>query len=113
VRTDPVVVPAPSLDQDLRLAQAVKDLAVEQLVPELAVERLAVAVLPRAARLDEQGPDAEPPQPFADRAGDELGAVVGADVLRQAPRDEQLGQDLEGLVRAEPAARPGSPGTRG
>ena len=35
MRADRVVVLAPSLDQDLRLAQAVEDLPVEQLVPEL------------------------------------------------------------------------------
>lgn len=41
-----VVVAAPSLDDDLRLGEAVKDLTVEQLIAELGVEALTVAVLP-------------------------------------------------------------------
>src|SRR3712207_5599954 len=35
MRPDGVVVPAPGLDQDLRLLQAVEDLPIQQLVPEL------------------------------------------------------------------------------
>ena len=44
---DGVVVPAPSLDDDLGLLEGVEDLAVEQLVPELTsvtpIERIASA----------------------------------------------------------------------
>jgi len=47
-----VVLPAPAFDHYPCLLQAVEDLAVEQLVPERAVEALAVAVLPKASRLD-------------------------------------------------------------
>jgi hypothetical protein len=43
---DSVVVSAPLLDEDLRLAERVKDLTVEQFVPEACVEALDVAVLP-------------------------------------------------------------------
>jgi hypothetical protein len=42
-------VPPPSLDQHLRLAQAVEDLPIQQLVPELAVERLGSALTARGA----------------------------------------------------------------
>ena len=65
-----------------------------------------MAALKGAARLDEQGPDPEPPQPCAHRAGHELGAVVGAEVFRRAVAHEQLGQDLEDLLRAEPPPDP-------
>jgi len=52
VGTHAVVVTPPGLDQDLGLDQAEEDLAVEQLIAQLAVEAFAVAVFPRAARLD-------------------------------------------------------------
>ena len=47
VRSNGVVVPAPSLDDDLGLQERGEDLAVEQLVPELTsvtpIERIASA----------------------------------------------------------------------
>ena len=48
MRPHRIVVPAPLLDQHLRLGQAVEHLRVEQLVPELAVEAFHIAVFPRA-----------------------------------------------------------------
>ena len=48
-----IVVPSPLLDQNLGLLQRVEKFAVEQLVPEPAVERFHVAVLPRAAWLED------------------------------------------------------------
>jgi hypothetical protein len=38
MRPDGIVMPAPALDDDLRLAKSVEDLAVEQLVPEPGIE---------------------------------------------------------------------------
>jgi hypothetical protein len=46
VRSDGAVMAAPSLDQDLGLAQCLEDLAVQQLVAETGVEALTVSVLP-------------------------------------------------------------------
>src|SRR3712207_2654118 len=106
MRPDGVVVPAPGLEQDLRLLQAAEDLPVQQLVAELALEALAVAVLPGAPGLDEPGPDPEPPRPCSDRLGHGLGTVVRADVLGWAVAHGQLGQDLEGLLRVEPPPDP-------
>src|SRR4028118_812715 len=90
VRADLVVVTPPALDHDLGLAQAVKDLAVEQLVAEPGVEALHVPVLPRAARGDVGGPGTDRRDPFLDRLGRALGAVVGADVARHAAQDEEI-----------------------
>src|SRR4051794_959434 len=81
VRPDLVVGVSPSLDQHRCLLQAVEDLEVQQLVSELAVEAFAVAVSPGTARLDEERRHAAAPEPLANRRGDELGAVVGADVV--------------------------------
>jgi hypothetical protein len=58
-----VVLTPPLFDQDLCLLERVEELAVQEFVAQLAVEGFDGAVLPTAARFDEQG-------------GDELGAVV-------------------------------------
>ncbi len=50
-----VVLPAPTLDDDLRFPERVEDFSVQQLVPKLAVEGLDVSVLPGATRFDEKG----------------------------------------------------------
>jgi hypothetical protein len=71
-----IVVPTPGLDDDPRLGEAVEDFPVEQFVAKLRVEALAVAVLPRAARLDERGPGADGGDPVPHRFGDELGAIA-------------------------------------
>lgn len=55
MRPDGIVMPAPALDDDLRLAESVEDLAVEQLVPEPGIEALDIAILPRAAWSDVGG----------------------------------------------------------
>src|SRR5262249_14438701 len=75
-----VVRPLPLLAQHLRLQRAGELLDVEQLVAHLAVERLAVAVLPRRPRLDVQRLQPRLGHPRPDRPGDELRAVVAADV---------------------------------
>src|SRR3954451_3722925 len=97
MRAHLVVVPSPALDHDLGLAQAVEDLAIEQLVAEPGVEALDEAVLPGAAWDDVGGLGTHRRDPCLDRLGDELGAVVGADVARHAAQDEQIGQALSGI----------------
>jgi hypothetical protein len=69
-------MPPPGLDQDLGFGQAEEDLAIEQFVPQLAVEALAVAVFPRAARLDIGCLGADGGDPFTQGLGDELRTVI-------------------------------------
>ena len=88
-------MPAPALDDDLRLAESVEDLAVEQLVAQPSIEALDKAILPRAAWSDVGGLGSDRRDPLLDGLGDELRAVVGADVLRNAAQDEQVGQDVD------------------
>src|SRR3954466_3051847 len=83
-RSDRVVVTTPALDDDLRLAKAVEDLAIEQLAPAPCVDRLDVPVLPRAARSDVGGLGSDRRDPLLDGLGDELRALIGADVARHA-----------------------------
>ena len=74
--TDLVVLPSPSLDQDLGLLERVEDLSVQELVAKLPVERLDVAVLPWTPALDEERPDIHSLQPISHSLGREFGAVV-------------------------------------
>src|SRR3954467_2097492 len=92
----------------LRLAQGVEDLAIEQFVPEPGIEALDVAVLPRASRSDVGGLASDRRDPLLDGLGDELRAVVGADVARHAAQDGQVGEhvdDVDGLELASDADR--------
>ena len=68
----PVVMPSPSLDQDLGFSQRIEDLPVQELVSELPVERLHIPVLPRTPRLDEERLHSHPLEPLPHRL-DELG----------------------------------------
>ena len=75
-----VVREAPLLAEYLRLEQRLEALTVEALVPELALKRLDGAILPGAARLDEERLQGHALEPVRHRLGGELGAVVRADV---------------------------------
>ena len=56
MRTDPILVLPPCLDDDLRIAHGVEDLAVRELVPLFPVEALVVAVRPTIDPLDRSRP---------------------------------------------------------
>src|SRR5947208_3390441 len=99
MRPDGVVVPSPTLDDDLGLAQHVEDLAVEQLVAQARIEALDEAVLPWTARGDVGGLCADGADPILHGLGDKLRAVVGTDVLGNPA--QQLG-DLAIAVAAIP-----------
>ncbi len=78
-----------------RLGQVGKLLAVHQLVAQPAEERFGIAVLPGTARLDVQHLQARSLAMSADRLGDELGAVVAANVPRHAAHQEQIRQHID------------------
>ncbi len=102
MRPDPVVVIAPPACDAPDLLEAVEDFAIEQFVAQGGIEAFDIAILPWAAGLDIEGRDAEPPEPVAHRMGDELGTVVGPDMLRWPMFDEQIGEDINDIVRPEP-----------
>ena len=79
-----VVVDAEVLDDDAGLCQGPQLLAIEALIPEAAVERFHEPVLLRAGRFDVDRPDFLIRQPLLEFLGDELRAVVGADIFRSA-----------------------------
>src|SRR3954462_12486149 len=95
MRANRIVVTAPALDDDLRLAQRVEDLAIEQFVAQARIEALDKAVLPWAARRDVGGLRADAADPLLHRFGNELRAIVGTDVLRDATQNEQIGKHID------------------
>jgi hypothetical protein len=76
---------SPVFDDDLRLLERVEDFAVEQFVTELRVEAFAIAVFPWASRHDVGGFGTDCCDPLPECFGDELRAVVGTNVRRDAP----------------------------
>lgn len=60
MRTDLTILPSPPFHKHFGFRQRVEDLRAEEFVPQLPVERFDVPVLPQAARLDVQRPDARP-----------------------------------------------------
>ena len=77
-----VVLAAPAFDEDLGLGQGGEDLRIETLVAQRAVEGFPIAVLPGAARLDDEWRHAEELEPAPDSLGRTLGAVGGAEAGR-------------------------------
>jgi len=71
-----VVMLPPVFDYDLRLFQCVEDFAVEQLVAQLSIEAFAIAILPRASRLDVGSVGSDGCNPFSESNGDELRTVI-------------------------------------
>ena len=80
----------PGFDENLGLLQGVEDLSVQELVAQPRVETLDVTIFPRRTRLDTGGPGANRGDPSPHGLGDELRAVVEADVGRNPAQDEQM-----------------------
>ena len=103
MRAKRVEVLAPPFDQGFGFLHRIEDFAGKQLVSELGVEALAVAVLPRAARLDVKRLDAEPRQPFPQRRLDKFRAVIGPNVIRRTMCEEQISKHLQNNSRVKPS----------
>jgi len=103
VRADGVVLLSPALDDHFGLSPAPEPVEGEAFVAELAVEALVGAVLPGFAGGDVGGLDALIGEPGQDGPGDELGPVVGADVLRGAVQADETRQDVDDPSRADAA----------
>jgi hypothetical protein len=95
VRTDRIVVPTPAFDDDPSLGERVEDLPVQQLVAKPGVEGFYEAILPRAPGHDVGGLRPNASNPLLHCLGDELGAVIGTDMARDATKDEQTRQNID------------------
>src|SRR5260370_26667808 len=89
---DVVVVAPPLLDADFGFDAIPKPLQAQVLVAEFPVERFVGAILPRLPRVDECGLDLCRLEPAKNRGRDELGAIVGAQVLWRAVHADELQQ---------------------
>ena len=103
---DGVVVAPPGFDENLRRLHGVEDLSVQEFVAQPRVEALDISILPGRTRLDEGGPGAVRGDLLPDSPGDELRAVVGADIGRDAAQDEQVGQDIDDVNGGKLPANP-------
>ena len=92
VRSMVIVVSSPRGGQYLRFLYTGEDLTVKQFISELTIEAFDIAILPWAARLDQQRLHAQPGEPGSHRPGHELRSVVRADVFRNAMLQHQLCQ---------------------
>ena len=106
MRSDRVVVLSPLLDDSLCLLQAVEDFTVQQLIAQFPVEGLTVAILPGAAWFDEQGLGSNLGQPVAHDLRRHLGAIVGSDVLGDAPHEHGVGHCLKHAEAVDAARYP-------
>src|SRR5258708_323719 len=103
MRASLVVVAAAGFDDGLGLGAREEPFHAQALVAELAVEALTDAVLPWLARVDQGGLDALVDDPLQQRAGDELRAVVGAQVARRTTLADQRRQHFDDTARAQSA----------
>ena len=80
VRPERVVLPAPTIGQDLRLRSCGNQLGVEELIPEPAIERFRESVLPGGSRGDVgRAGGGAGLTPVPEGLGDELRPVDAAD----------------------------------
>ena len=101
MRTYPVVVPPPVLDEHLSFLEGVEDLGIEQFVSELAIERFDVAILPGAAGFDKEWVDLESFEPVSDSCSTKLGTVIGTDMFRWSMLPKQVSEGGNDIIRAE------------
>src|SRR5262249_44210862 len=104
MRPDSVVVPSPTLDDDLGFAQRIEDLAAEKLIAQARAEAFDKAVLPRTAGRDVSGLRADGGDPFLRRLGEELRAERMCSGM--PAQDEQIRQYVDDVDRFEPAGHP-------
>ena len=103
MRPDDVVVPPPSVDQDLRFHQCVEDLPVEQLITQRAIEGFAVSVFPWRTWRDVERLHTGLPEPLPHRPGDEFGTIIRPYMRRRPAGDEQIGQGTQHILAPEPS----------
>lgn len=94
MRSPVVVIASPSRGELSRRRQTLKLFDGQELVSQSPVEAFGVAAL-EAARLYVQRLDADAGQPGANRAGDELRAVVAANALGNAAHRQQLRRPVD------------------
>ena len=98
VGPESVVLSPPSFYDHLGFPKRVENLPVEHLVSKLTIEGLIIPILPGAAWLDEQGPDADAPQPPPDCFGSKFGSIVRTEMLRRSIFDKKIRETLKYII---------------
>ena len=96
----------PTLNDDLCFLQRVEDLTIQKLISKLRVEALTIAILPGAAGHDVGGLGPPGREPVTQVVGDELRAVIRADMRWDAPQDEEIRQGIDHIRCLELPADP-------
>ena len=99
-----VVVFAPRLNDGACLGERSEPFHAQALVAKAAVEALVGAVLPGFAWVDERSLDTFARHPAQERARDELGTIVAAQVVRSATEAHEARQHLDDASRANSGA---------
>jgi hypothetical protein len=98
VWSESVVFLPPPLNKHLGLRESVENLPVQQLISEFTIEAFIAAILPRAARLNEQGlyPYSIQPAPHCFRG--KLRTIVRANTVRHSLSEEKIRQAMEHVI---------------
>jgi hypothetical protein len=104
MRTDLVVVAAPSLDHDTGLVPGSKPLLVQALIARPPVEALVGAVLPRLAWIVQCCLDVRFLDSFEDRVADKLWSVVRSHVARRPACTDQTREHFDDSIRSDAAS---------
>ena len=93
-----VVIVFPVSKDDPGFAQGEDQFAVETFFPESAIKALHVAILPWATGIDVERFDFVLFEPLLDGIGNELGAIVRADIFRGSMLFDSFLKDLQNIT---------------
>ena len=96
-----IVMMSPLFQDYLRFLERIKCFCVQAFIAQPPVKAFVVAVLPRTARFDIEGLDAQLRQPSPDGFGRKFRAVVGADVIGDSFSNKQISQNRHHIIRAQ------------
>ncbi len=103
LRALPIVLSSPLLDDDFRFAPISEPAHVQAFIAEPTIERFIDAVLPRFAWLDECRPDSCRLEPILQRLGNELRAIVRADMHGSTMKCNQASDFIDDAACADRA----------
>lgn len=92
MRADGVILSAPVFNDDFGFGEVVEQLHAQAFIAQFAVETFIVSVLPRGSWLDVQCLRTNSAEPLADSSRSELTSIIGANMIRNAVLDHQIGK---------------------
>ncbi len=95
MRSNVIVVIPPVFDHDPCFDTIAEPFHRQAFIPKLAVEALVGSVLPRLARIDEDGFDLLLHHPSQQGRADKFRSIVGADIARRTMQADEPAQHLD------------------